>query len=179
MTLIFDINQRQILLYLRIIISFVNMKKIINPWEGVEGYMCFACSPPQNPNGLHMEFFEDEDDVVALWKPTKYEQGWLDTLHGGIQSTLMDEVAGWVIVRKLQTTGVTSRLEAKFMKSISTKEPQISVRGGRIKEQKRNAVFLERKYSIRRENYAHGPTSYILSLVLKKHRKNFTSKDVR
>jgi len=117
------------------------MKKIINPWEGVEGYMCYACSPA-NPLGLHMEFFEDGNDVVALWKPTGYQQGWLDTLHGGIQSTLMDEVAAWTVVRKLQTTGVTSKIEARFMKSISTNEPQISIRG-RIKDQKRNAVFLE------------------------------------
>lgn len=117
------------------------MKKIINPWKDVDGYMCFACSP-DNPNGLYMEFYEDGDDIVALWKPTQYQQGWLDTLHGGIQSTLMDEVGAWVILRKLQTTGVTSRLDAKFMKSISTKESQISIRG-RIKEQKRNAVFLE------------------------------------
>lgn len=117
------------------------MKKIINPWKGVEGYMCYACSP-NNPNGLHMEFYEDGDDVVALWKPSLYQQGWLNTLHGGIQSTLMDEIGGWVIVRKLQTTGVTSKLEAKFMKSISTNEPLLTIRG-RIKEQKRNAVFLE------------------------------------
>ncbi|MDR0430085.1 MAG: PaaI family thioesterase [Tannerellaceae bacterium] len=117
------------------------MKKIINPWKGLDGYLCFACSP-DNPSGLHMEFHEDGDDVVALWKPTKYYQGWLDTLHGGIQSTLMDEVGGWLIVRKLQTTGVTSKLEAKFIKSISTNEPLLTIKG-RIKEQKRNAVFLE------------------------------------
>ena len=33
------------------------MKKIINPWEGLDGYMCFGCAP-NNPLGLHMEFFE-------------------------------------------------------------------------------------------------------------------------
>ncbi|MDU1893017.1 MAG: PaaI family thioesterase [Dysgonomonas sp.] len=126
------------------------MKKIINPWEGVDGYMCFACSP-NNPLGLHMEFYEDGDNVIGLWKPTEYQQGWLDTLHGGIQSTLMDEVAAWTVVRKLQTTGVTSKLEAKFIKSISTKEPQILIKG-RIKEQKRNAVFLETEiYNSRNE----------------------------
>jgi len=117
------------------------MKKIINPWEGLEGYMCFGCSQ-KNPNGLHMEFYEDGDDIVAYWKPLDEYQGWLNTLHGGIQSTLMDELAGWVIVRKLQTSGVTSKLDAKFIKSISTKEPRITIRG-RIKEQKRNAVFIE------------------------------------
>ena len=42
---------------------FRDMKKIINPWEGLDGYMCFGCAP-NNPLGLHMEFFEDGDDIV-------------------------------------------------------------------------------------------------------------------
>jgi acyl-coenzyme A thioesterase PaaI-like protein len=117
------------------------MKKIINPWKGVEGYLCFACSP-DNPSGLHMEFYEEGDDVVSLWKPTEYQQGWLKTLHGGIQCTLMDELAAWVILKKLQTTGVTSKMETKFIKSISTEEPLLTIRG-RIKDRKRNAIFVE------------------------------------
>ena len=117
------------------------MKKIINPWKGIEGYMCFACSP-ENPVGLHMEFYEDGDDVVTFWEPTVYMQGWLHTLHGGIQCVLMDELGAWIVVRKLQTPGVTSRLEVKYLKSISTNEPQLIIRG-RITERKRNAVFIE------------------------------------
>jgi len=117
------------------------MNKIINPWDGLEGYMCFGCAPA-NPSGLHLEFYEEGDDIVAFWKPLPQYQGWLHTLHGGIQSTLMDEVAGWVVLRKLQTTGVTSKLDARFLKSISTEEPRLMIRG-RIREQKRNAVFLE------------------------------------
>ena len=122
-------------------IFIYRMKKIINPWKNVEGYMCFACSPA-NPSGLHMDFYEDGDDVVAIWEPTTYTQGWLDTLHGGVQCTLMDEVAAWVILRKLQTTGVTSKLDAKFIKSVSTNDPQLTIRG-RMKDKKRNAVFVE------------------------------------
>lgn len=117
------------------------MKKIVNPWQGLEGYMCFGCAP-ENPSGLHMEFFEDEEDIVAFWKPEGQYQGWLDTLHGGIQATLMDELAGWVVMRKLQTSGVTSRLDAKFMKAISTREGRLTIRG-HIKDRKRNAVFIE------------------------------------
>ena len=116
------------------------MKKIINPWKGLDGYMCFGCAP-ENPQGLHMEFYEDGEDIVAFWEPESHYQGWLETLHGGIQTTMMDELAGWVVLRKLQTSGVTSRLDARFLKSISTREPRLMIRG-RIKEQKRNAIFI-------------------------------------
>ena len=40
--------------------------------------MCFGCAP-NNPMGLHMEFFEDGDDIVAFWKPKDVYQGWLRT----------------------------------------------------------------------------------------------------
>ena len=39
------------------------MKKIINPWSGNPKYNCFGCSP-NNPFGLHMEFYEDGDYLV-------------------------------------------------------------------------------------------------------------------
>ena len=44
------------------------MKKIKNPWIGAEGYNCFACCP-DNPHGLHMEFYEDGDEVVRMHVP--------------------------------------------------------------------------------------------------------------
>ena len=72
------------------------MRKIKNPWLHKEGYNCFGCSP-DNPFGLHMEFFEDGDDIVSFWKPNRNYQGWINTMHGGIISTLIDETAGWVI----------------------------------------------------------------------------------
>ena len=80
------------------------MKKIINPGKGWT-VICVSVAGLNNPLGLHMEFFEDGDDIVAFWKPQGTYQGWLRTLHGGIQTTLMDELAGWVVLRKLQTSG--------------------------------------------------------------------------
>ena len=38
--------------------------------------------------------------------------------------------------------GMTSRLDARFMKSISTPESSLTIRG-RIKDRKRNAIFIE------------------------------------
>ena len=91
------------------------MKKIINPWRNHEGYNCFGCSP-DNPIGLHMEFYEDGDYIVSTWHPEHNYQGWVDTMHGGILSTLIDEVCGWVVTRKLQTSGYTVR--AKVTKQV-------------------------------------------------------------
>ena len=97
------------------------MRKIRNPWLGKEGYDCFGCSP-DNPIGLKMEFYEDGEDIVCYWKPSEHYQGWVESLHGGIQATLMDECAAWVVSRKLQTTGVTSKLDISYRKPVYTTE---------------------------------------------------------
>ena len=72
------------------------MKKILNPYLGKPEYNCVCCAPG-NPVGLHLEFWEDGDDVLTVWTPGVNYQGWGNTLHGGIIGMLMDEVAGWVI----------------------------------------------------------------------------------
>lgn len=117
------------------------MRKIKNPWIGKEGYNCFACAP-HNDNGLKMEFFEEENEVVSIWKPQPSYQGWVDTLHGGIQAVLLDEICAWVVLRKLQTTGVTSKMEIRYLHAISTNDPYLTLRA-HIVEQKRNIVMLE------------------------------------
>lgn len=117
------------------------MRKIKNPWMDKEGYNCFGCSP-DNPIGVHMEFFEDGDDIISFWKPQTHYQGWIDTMHGGILCTLIDEIAGWVIFRKLQTSGMTTHLEIRYKKPVMTTEPQITLRA-HIAEQRRNLVTIE------------------------------------
>ena len=49
----------------------------------MEGYNCFGCAP-NNEAGVKMEFYEDGDEVISIWKPQPQFQGWIDTLHGGI-----------------------------------------------------------------------------------------------
>lgn len=116
------------------------MKKILNPYLNKEGYNCVCCAP-NNPVGLHLEFWEEGEDVLTIWNPGENYQGWINTLHGGITSMLMDEVAGWVINRKLQTTGVTMQLNVKYKKPVMTTDSQITVRG-HIASQRRNIVTI-------------------------------------
>lgn len=117
------------------------MKKILNPYLGKQGYNCFCCAPT-NPVGLHLEFWEDGDDVLTQWNPGENFQGWVNTLHGGVIGMLMDEVAGWVINRKLQTTGVTMQLNVKYKKPVMTTGSLVTVRG-HIVNQRRNIVTIQ------------------------------------
>lgn len=117
------------------------MKKIINPWRGREGYNCFGCAP-NNEAGVKMEFYEDGDEIISIWKPQPQYQGWIDTLHGGIQAVLLDEICGWVVTRKLQTAGVTSKMETRYLKPVSTKDDYVVLRA-HIREQRRNIVMIE------------------------------------
>ena len=58
------------------------MKKILNPYLNKEGYNCVCCAP-NNPVGLHLEFWEEGEDVLTIWNPGENYQGWINTLHGG------------------------------------------------------------------------------------------------
>ena len=121
-----------------------SMKKIRNPYLGLQerGYFCFACCP-ENPHGLKMEFYEDGDDLVCVWNSSDSYQGWLKTLHGGIQATLMDELGGWIVNRKLQTAGMTTSLNMRYRRPVPTGEGvKIELRG-HIKEVRRNLAIIE------------------------------------
>ena len=92
----------------------MKVREIINPWTDLSGYNCFGCSP-NNPLGAHMRFYEEDPndrfgDIICVWQPTQNHQSWINTLHGGMQATLLDEVCGWVVFKKLNTSGVTAKM---------------------------------------------------------------------
>jgi len=89
------------------------IKPIRNPFCGTPNAGCFVCGAA-NAEGLHLEFFEDGDDVVTTWEPEHRFAGYGVILHGGIQSTILDEIAAWAVFVKLRTAGVTQRMEVEF-----------------------------------------------------------------
>ena len=114
------------------------MYKIENPWTSLQEYNCFGCCPT-NPLGCQMTFYVDGDDIVSVWKPTLDHQSWLNTLHGGIQATLLDEVCGWVVFKKLSTAGVTAKMELRYRKPVSTSLPYLVLRA-RLTALRRNVA---------------------------------------
>ena len=105
------------------------MKKIINPYaqSGRESYQCFGCSP-KNPIGLQLEFWQDGNVVIAKWMPRKSLEGFVNILHGGIQATLLDEIASWAVQTLCKTVGVTSSMEISYRRPVLISAGEISLR---------------------------------------------------
>jgi uncharacterized protein (TIGR00369 family) len=116
------------------------MKKILNPYSELEGYNCFGCSP-NNEFGLQMEFYEDGDYIISNWKPKKYLSGYGNILHGGIQSTILDEIASWVVYIKAKTAGVTATLNVKYKNTVFTDKGKITVRAKLTDQNKKFATI--------------------------------------
>ncbi|MBQ1974039.1 MAG: PaaI family thioesterase [Paraprevotella sp.] len=117
------------------------MKKIKNPWRGKNGYFCFGCCP-ENESGVKMEFYAEGEYVLCRWKPEARFQGWIDTLHGGIQALLIDEICAWAVSYKLNTTGVTMKMETRYKKPVLTTDEYLDLKA-RVTEQRRNVVTVE------------------------------------
>lgn len=114
------------------------MKKILNPYTKIEGYNCFGCSP-NNENGLQMNFVEDGDYLTCDWEPRGFLQSYHDILHGGIQATLMDEIAAWLVQIKFKTAGVTSNMNLRLKLAVPINEGPIHIRAW-LKEKRRNLI---------------------------------------
>lgn len=61
-----------------------------------------------------MQFYSKDNKVYSYWNPKDHFQGYGNVLHGGIQTTLIDEIASWVIFIECKTAGVTRELQTKF-----------------------------------------------------------------
>ena len=117
------------------------MKKLINPFKQFEGYQCFACDP-DNQHGLQMEFYEDGDYLVSEWEPKPHLQGYFNVLHGGIQTTLLDEIASWIVYVKAKTGGVTANIDIKFKKPVYVNKGKLTIRG-KLKNLDKKFAFIQ------------------------------------
>ena len=119
----------------------MSVKKIRNPFLESENYLCFGCSP-KNESGLKMEFFEEGEEVVSHWSPSESFRGYNSFLHGGIQTALMDEIAAWAVFVKVKTAGVTSRIDARFLKPVYTNRGKIELRA-RLQDLVKNIAKIQ------------------------------------
>jgi acyl-coenzyme A thioesterase PaaI-like protein len=82
---------------------------------------------PEIPIGLKLDFSLRGDAVEARWTPTIPYEGYPGVIHGGIQATLLDEVAGWFIMAVAGVTGVTRELSLKYIRPARTEDGPFTI----------------------------------------------------
>ena len=100
----------------------------------LEGHYCFACGTA-NPIGLKLKFYTLNDRVCADITLGKNHEGWQNMAHGGIISTLLDEVMAWTIMYFKRIFFVTRKMEVKYVRPVLIGVP-LTVKGRMMKERK-------------------------------------------
>ena len=83
----------------------------------LEGRHCFACGTA-NPVGLKMRFYRNGNAVYSDIRLGKDFEGWENMAHGGIISTILDEVMSWAIICFRRTLFVTRKMELKYVRPV-------------------------------------------------------------
>ena len=98
-----------------------------------DGY-CFVCGP-KNPIGLKLVFSFDGNTIKTDFIPRKEHQGYVDIVHGGIISTLLDEVMVKLAI-ELGMPAVTAQMDIRHKNSLKVGQ-KITVTAEIIKDTKK------------------------------------------
>lgn len=78
---------------------------------------CFVCGP-NNPIGLKLAFCFDGKTIRTEFIPLKVHQGYENIVHGGIISTLLDEVMVKLAI-ELKMPSVTAQMDIRLKKALN------------------------------------------------------------
>ena len=82
---------------------------------------CFGCGPG-NVAGLSMHFYSDNKSVISYVSVPEHFCGWENIVHGGIVSTILDEIMGWTAIFLLKKAALTKRMTIDFLKPVIVKQ---------------------------------------------------------
>lgn len=78
---------------------------------------CFGCSPV-NPSGLQMQFYTNGEAVFSSITVPGHLGGWNRLVHGGVLSTILDEIMSWAGIYLLKQITLTKSLTVEFIKPV-------------------------------------------------------------
>lgn len=109
---------------------------------------CFACGP-ENPIGLKLKFrFETAPDgseeYVTEFTPHPNHQGYVGITHGGILSTVLDEVMARMVWEK-KLYAITAKMEIRLRKPVLV--GQTVMARARIVRSREKSIHMEARLS--------------------------------
>ncbi|SPD75889.1 Thioesterase superfamily [uncultured Desulfobacterium sp.] len=82
---------------------------------------CFGCGPT-NRFGLQMKFYTDEKSVFSWIEVPEHLCGWNRLVHGGVISTILDEVMGWSAIHLYKIIVLTKNMSIDFVRPVFVNE---------------------------------------------------------
>lgn len=78
---------------------------------------CFVCSR-SNPAGLKLKIYMDGKGCLARCRLSDHLCGFEKIAHGGIISTIIDEISAWTIITQEAMLGVTSDMAVRYIRPV-------------------------------------------------------------
>lgn len=89
------------------------------PIANRSNHTCFGCSPG-NDHGLRMTFASDGQAVYSWLIVPPHLCGWDDIVHGGVVTTILDEIMSWSAIYLLDRFILTKSITIDFLKPAMT-----------------------------------------------------------
>lgn len=114
------------------------MDELMDERIGIDvDHNCFGCGKG-NAHGLQLDFHADErGGVWTEFEPAARFEGYVGMVHGGVISTVLDEVMAWSLYRR-ETWAVTAELTVRYRAPVVVGERiratgwEVASRGRRI-----------------------------------------------
>ena len=97
------------------------------PLPQLQGHHCFGCGTA-NPHGLKLRFYRQGRTVRSDVTLSHDYEGWQNMAHGGIISTVLDEIMAWTVIAFKRVFFVTGRMEVVYLHPVPIEEP-LTARG--------------------------------------------------
>ncbi len=104
----------------------------------LETNRCFGCGPA-NPSGLKMQFYTDAKTITSWISVPDRFTGWSNLVHGGILSTVLDEIMGRAAIHLLKKLPMTKSMTVDYLKPVLA-GVEVKVVGKVIKSDEREAL---------------------------------------
>lgn len=89
------------------------------------GQPCFGCSP-DHPQGMRLRFALDGSAITTTFSPGDLHQGPPGIMHGGLVSTLADEVGAWACIGLLGKFGFTAQMNLRLARPVRIGSPVVA-----------------------------------------------------
>lgn len=83
---------------------------------------CFACGP-DNPHGLRMTFYTDGTQYYSWPTIPGHLVGWERIAHGGVITTILDEIMSWTAIHYFQMLILTRSIKVDFLHPVYVEQP--------------------------------------------------------